>query len=92
VRQFTWANSLSNPIYEKLDRALMDTDWEDIYPLVMVRAVERIRRLSDHAPIFLSMGTPKLICRKQFKFELGWLHRKGFYDMVKNVWERQTTR
>jgi endonuclease/exonuclease/phosphatase family metal-dependent hydrolase len=87
-RQFTWANSLPDPTYEKLDRVLMDTDWEDRYPLVTVRALERIERLSDHAPILLSTGTPRPICRKQFKFELGWLHREGFHDMVKDVWER----
>jgi hypothetical protein len=26
--QFTWANSLSIPTYEKLDRVLMPTEWE----------------------------------------------------------------
>ena len=31
-RQFTWANSLPKPTYEKLDRVLMSTDWEDKYP------------------------------------------------------------
>jgi response regulator RpfG family c-di-GMP phosphodiesterase len=87
-RQFTWANSLPDPTYEKLDRVLMDTDWEDKFPLVTVRALEHIERLSDHAPILLSTGTPRPICRKQFKFELGWLHRDGFHDMVKKVWER----
>jgi hypothetical protein len=65
----------------------MDTDWEDKYPLVTVRTLERIERLSDHAPILMSMGMPRPICRKQLKFELGWLHREGFHDMVKNVWE-----
>ncbi|KAL5648137.1 hypothetical protein ACJX0J_042492 [Zea mays] len=33
-RQFTWANSLPNPTYEKLDRVLMSTEWEVKYPLV----------------------------------------------------------
>jgi hypothetical protein len=90
-RQFTWANTLPDPTYEKLDRVLMDTDWENKFPLVSVRAIERIERLSDHAPILLTTGTPRPICRKQFKFELGWLHRKGFHDMVKNVWDRPVT-
>lgn len=27
-RQFTWANSLSEPTYKKLDRVLMDTEWK----------------------------------------------------------------
>ena len=49
-RQFTWANSLPEPTYEKLDRVLMDSRWEDKYPLVTVRALERIEAFSDHAP------------------------------------------
>jgi hypothetical protein len=35
-RQFTWANNLPDPTYEKLDRVLMDSDWEDKYPMVSV--------------------------------------------------------
>jgi endonuclease/exonuclease/phosphatase family metal-dependent hydrolase len=56
-RQFTWTNSLPEPTYEKLDRVLMDLDWEFKFPLVSVRVVPRIEGLSDHAPILLSTGT-----------------------------------
>jgi hypothetical protein len=86
-RQFTWANSLPDPTYEKLDRVLMDTDWEAKYPLVSVRALERIERLSDYALILLTTGIHKPPCKRPFKFELGWLQREGFHDMVKKVWE-----
>jgi endonuclease/exonuclease/phosphatase family metal-dependent hydrolase len=55
-RQFTWANNLPEPTYEKLDRVLMDSDWEDKYPMVSVRAIERIEALLDHAPILLTTG------------------------------------
>jgi hypothetical protein len=87
-RQFTWANSLPDPTYEKLDRVLMDTEWEDKYPMVSVRALERIEKLSDHASILLTTGTPKSPLKRPFKFELGWLQRDGFHDMVRRVWER----
>ena len=33
-RQFTWANSLPVPTYEKLDRVLASVEWEQKYPLV----------------------------------------------------------
>jgi hypothetical protein len=66
----------------------MDSDWEDKYPMVSVRALERIESLSDHAPILLTTGLLRPQCNRRFKFELGWLHRDGFYDMVKSVWER----
>jgi hypothetical protein len=41
-RQFTWANSLPDPTYEKLDKVLMDAEWESKFPMVSVRALERI--------------------------------------------------
>ena len=87
-RQFTWANSLPELTYEKLDRVLMDTDWESKFPLVSVRALERIQDLSDHAPILLTTGLPRPPSNRRFKFELGWLHREGFLELVKKVWER----
>lgn len=87
-RQFTWANNRSVPTYEKLDRVLMDTEWELKFPLVTVRALERIEALSDHAPIILDSNSTNPATRRPFKFELGWLNRDGFVDMIKNVWER----
>jgi hypothetical protein len=87
-RQFTWANNLPEPTYEKLYRVLMDSDWEDKFPIVSVRALERIEALSDHALILVTTGSVRQPCIRQFKFELGWLHRDGFHDMVKSIWER----
>ena len=86
--QFTWANCLPEPTYEKLDRVLMDTDWESKYPLVTVRALERIEALSDHTPILLTTGSSRPQDKHQFKFELGWLYREGFGEMVKEIWEK----
>jgi hypothetical protein len=90
-RQFTWANTLPEPTFEKLDRVLMDANWESKFPMVFVRDLERIEGFSDHAPIFLTTGMPKPPSKHRFKFELGWLQREGFHDMVKNVWERPVT-
>ena len=87
-RQFTWANNRSVPTYEKLDRVLMDTEWELKFPMVTVRALERIEALSDHAAIILDSNSTKPNVRRPSKFELGWLHRDGFVDIIKNVWER----
>jgi endonuclease/exonuclease/phosphatase family metal-dependent hydrolase len=53
-RQFTRASSLPDPTYEKLDRVLMDADWESKFPMVSVHALERIEGLSDHAPILMT--------------------------------------
>jgi hypothetical protein len=83
IRQFTWANILSDPTYKKRSR-LMGTDWEAKFPMVSICALEYIEGLSGHAPIHLIIGTPRPQCTCRFKFELG-LHHEGFHDMVKRL-------
>jgi hypothetical protein len=59
--------------------------------MVSVWALERTEGLSDHGPILMTTGTHRPPCNHWFKFELGWLQRDGFHDMVKTVWERPIT-
>jgi hypothetical protein len=33
VHKFTWANNLASPTFEKLDRILITTEWEEKFPL-----------------------------------------------------------
>ncbi|WVZ88937.1 hypothetical protein U9M48_035404, partial [Paspalum notatum var. saurae] len=78
-RQYTWANSLPKPTYEKLDSALMSTEWEFKYPLISVQALDR--GVLDHTPLLLDTGTPAFVgSNKQFKFELYWLQWEGFHE------------
>jgi hypothetical protein len=81
-RQFTWANSLPDPTYEKLDRVLMSTEWELKYPLVTVRALDR--GISDHTLLILETGDPAFSGQpKQFKMELSSLTQEDFKEKVK---------
>jgi hypothetical protein len=83
--KFTWANHLQNLTYEKLDRILMVTEWEQKFPMSTVQALNR--DISDHTPLFLNTGElSSLSNHKQFKFELGWLLRDGFTEMIKELW------
>ena len=85
-RKYTWANSLQTPTYEKLDRILMATEWEEKFPLSNVIALNR--DISDHTPLLLNTrDSPSSATQHQFKFEPEWLLRDGFMDMVKEVWE-----
>jgi hypothetical protein len=70
----------------KLDRILMSTEWEQNYPLANVVALSI--DISDHTPLLLNTGrAPSNGYQPLFKFELGWLLRDGFADMVKEIWE-----
>jgi mannosylglycoprotein endo-beta-mannosidase len=89
-RQFTWAGSGHNPTFEKLDRVLVSTEWEDQFPLTTVEP--RDRNISDHTPLVLSTGASTHQSQNRpFKFERGWLIWEGFYDMVANIWQSQTS-
>ena len=84
-RKFTWANNLQNPTFEKLDIILMSTEWELKFPKSYVQALTR--EISDHTPLFTDTGNPSSSnSHPYFKFELGWLLREGFMDMVKEIW------
>ena len=86
-RQFTWANSLADPTYEKLDRALMTSEWEFKYPMVTVHALDR--GVSDHSPLLLDTGDPSFTgTAKQFKMELSWLTHYEFKERVIEIWNK----
>jgi hypothetical protein len=87
--KFTWANSRRVPTYERLDRVLVSTEWEQFFPLATVEALNR--EISDHTPLLLSIGE-KAKPKKQppFRFELGWLLKEGFFEVVSEVWNKET--
>jgi mannosylglycoprotein endo-beta-mannosidase len=88
-RKFTWANSRRVPTYEKLDRVLVSTEWEQFFPLATVEALTR--NISDHTPLLLSTGDGVKPRRPPpFKFELGWLLKEGFFEMVSEVWTKES--
>lgn len=88
-RKFTWASSAEIPTFEKLDRILVSTDWEQKFPLSTVEALTR--QISDHTPLLLDTWNASYRGNNSsFKFELGWLTRDGFHDMVAKVWQEET--
>ena len=67
-RQFTWANTLQNPTYEKLDRVLTSIEWEYNFPLVTVQALWR--GMFYHTPLFVDFGEATHVGnRNVFSFE-----------------------
>jgi exonuclease III len=87
-RRFTWANHLQNQTFEKLDRILVCTDFETKFPHTTVQALSR--QIFDHTPLLCCTNNPSSTYQPQFKFELGWLLRDGFCDMVRDVWHSVT--
>jgi hypothetical protein len=46
--------------------------------------------ISDHTPLILNMRMSSQHTPYLFKFELGWLLKDGFYDMVLDIWQRKS--
>ena len=69
-RQFTCAGPRDNPLFEKLDRVLVSTDWEDKFPLSTVES--RDGNISDHTLLILNTGSSThQNSQRPFKFERG---------------------
>jgi hypothetical protein len=86
--KFTWANALQVPTYEKLDRVLVSVEWEQKFPLATIDALSR--EISDHTPLLLDCGQLTNVKNQpQFKFELAWLLRDDFFDIVAKVWHKE---
>ena len=86
-RKFTWANSLHNPTFEKLDRVLASVEWEQKFPLVTVQALSCA--ISDHIPLLVDSGDPTHVGNKHtFSFELSWFDREGFLNLIAREWAK----
>jgi hypothetical protein len=81
---FTWSNNQEDEIWSRIDRFLFSPDWEDHYPAVPQKRLQRL--LSDHFPLLLECGEYRG-GSKYFKFENMWLKHEGFVDKVKAWWE-----
>lgn len=80
---YTWTNNQDPPTLERLDRILVSSGWEDIYPHAMVKKLPR--EVSDHNPLILFSGHNKKLPHIQFKFELSWIDNPEFIQGVDKI-------
>jgi len=85
--KYTWSNNQTPPTLERLDRALISKDWEDLFPMVTLHKLSR--DISDHNSIILSTLADSTKKHISFRFELAWLRHQDFIPLVKEIWERQ---
>jgi hypothetical protein len=66
----------------------MSADWEDLFPLVIVRKL--VREFSNQNALLLDSGTsaPSLNKSREFRFDTSWLKNEVFLHSVQNIWEK----
>lgn len=76
--EFMWSNMQQFPVMSRLDWFLVSTDWLDIFPDSVQRALARL--VCGHCPLLLEIV---MEFWGPFKFEIMCLSEKGFSDNVK---------
>ena len=77
---------------ERLDRALVSTDWAGVFPLVKLHHLSN--SVSDHSILVLKETSFPRQQRRQsklFRFESMWLADDGCKNVVREAWERGYT-
>lgn len=63
---FTWTNRQDRPILAKIDRIFVTTEWDQAFPLVRVKGLERFP--SDHNPLLVDTGNNVFFGKKTLSF------------------------
>lgn len=83
-RKYTWTNNQENLIMARIDRVFMSTDFEKVFPLARVKALDRIP--SDHNPLLVDFGDNQFYGKKRFRFGKWWLQEENFRNVVQKAW------
>jgi hypothetical protein len=83
-KHYTWTNNQENLVMARLDRVFITTDWEAAFPLVRVKALNRLP--SDHNPLLVDTGDNMSFGKKRFRFEKWWLEKDTFKEVVQKAW------
>lgn len=82
---FTWWDSnITDPLYRKLDRVLVNDTWLAHFDLSHAKFLNR--GLSDHCPATISLGLPKDKVFKPFQVFNHLLEHEKFLPTVQEAW------
>ena len=89
--EFTWSRRLGARGWdrERLDRALVSTNWASLFP--RVRLYNVVTCSSDHNMLILKTLPPKSRNKRRrrlFRFEEMWIKEGGCDGVVEEAWER----
>jgi endonuclease/exonuclease/phosphatase family metal-dependent hydrolase len=75
-KKFTRTNKQERPILAKIDRIFVMTHWESAFPLISIRALERLP--SDHNPLRINLGDNVSFGKKRLDLKNGGLKKNPF--------------
>lgn len=83
---FTWTNRRSgeDSIVVKLDRAMTNSLWVEIFPATKAHFFEPLQ--SDHSLVLVELMNPWPSRPKPFKFFNSWTKHHEFHGLVRRIW------
>ncbi|KAG7585295.1 Ribonuclease H domain [Arabidopsis thaliana x Arabidopsis arenosa] len=82
---FSWAGDRHNQWVQcRLDRALGNASWFQIFPRVQAEYLERIG--SDHRPLFLRFVNENMTRSGRFMFDKRWISKPEVAEIIKESW------
>ncbi|CAN1147980.1 Transposon TX1 uncharacterized 149 kDa protein [Linum perenne] len=84
---FTWTNNQDIPIARKLDRALINQEWQNVLKQSRVRVMPAVD--SDHCALMVQIGEDINSLPKPFKFYSCWMKHPSFPDLLKEAWSKR---
>ena len=87
---YTWERGRNTDawIETRLDRALANSIWCQLFPLPLAKLYNLEGSPSDHSPIFLALNNKQEnVCKKKFRFENAWLLEPLCAQIVHDSWE-----
>ncbi|GKV39420.1 hypothetical protein SLEP1_g47185 [Rubroshorea leprosula] len=79
--RYTWSRG---SISERLDRALSNERWSQLFPNAQLFHCTRIG--SDHCPLLLCLKAIPVFPRKQFRYELKWQQHREYEGVIAQGW------
>ncbi|XP_010495329.1 PREDICTED: uncharacterized protein LOC104772406 [Camelina sativa] len=72
------------PIRCRLDRALGNEDWHDLFPDTITEYLPRVA--SDHMPLLGCIGAKRPRGRRNFMFDRRWVGKEGLMEAISSGW------
>lgn len=76
-RKYSWSNKTENQSLAKLNRIMINLEWESLFPLASMRVCPKMT--SNNIPL-------KLIERRIFRFEKMWMIAKHLEKVIERNW------
>ncbi|XP_010423683.1 PREDICTED: uncharacterized protein LOC104708756 [Camelina sativa] len=73
------------PIRCRLDRALGNDDWHDLFPDTVTEYLPMIA--SDHKPLVVNIGAKRPRGNRSFMFDRRWIGKAGLMDAIASGWD-----